>query len=45
MVDLVRDRVHVVRKPSREGYGERQTLEEGELDVLGLKIPVKEVLP
>ncbi len=45
VVDLVRDRVHVFRKPSGEGYGERQTLEEGELEVLGLKILVKEVLP
>jgi len=45
VVDLVRDRVHVFRKPSGEGYGERQTLEEGELEVLGLKVPVKEVLP
>lgn len=45
VVDLVRDRVHVFRKPSGEGYGERQTLEEGELEALGLKIPVKEVLP
>lgn len=45
VVDLERDGVHVFRKPSREGYGERQTLEEGERDVLGLKIPVKEVLP
>lgn len=45
VVDLVRDRVHVFRKPSGEGYGQRETLEEGELEVLGLKIPVKEVLP
>ncbi len=45
VVDLVRDRVHVFRKPAGGGYGERQTLEEDELEVLGLKIPVKEVLP
>ena len=45
VVDLVRDRVHVFRKPQGEGYGEAQALEEGELSVLGLKVPVKEVLP
>lgn len=36
-VDLVREKVHVFRKPQGEGYGE--------LSVLGLKVPVKEVLP
>lgn len=45
VVDLARDRVHVFRKPQGEGYGEAQALEEGELSVLGLKVPVKEVLP
>ncbi|MFN4231636.1 Uma2 family endonuclease, partial [Thermus sp.] len=45
VVDLVRDRVHRFRKPTGEGYGQGETLEEGELEVLGLKVPVKEVLP
>ncbi|MFD3005024.1 Uma2 family endonuclease [Thermus tengchongensis] len=45
VVDLARDRVHVFRRPAGEGYGEREALEEGELEVLGLKVPVKEVLP
>jgi Uma2 family endonuclease len=45
VVDLVRDRVHVFRKPQGAGYQEAQALEEGELEVLGLKVPVKEVLP
>uniref|UniRef100_A0A7V4ANN3 Uma2 family endonuclease n=1 Tax=Thermus tengchongensis TaxID=1214928 RepID=A0A7V4ANN3_9DEIN len=45
VVDLARDRVHVFRRPAGEGYGEREALEEGELEVLGLNIPVQEVLP
>ena len=45
VVDLVREKVHVFRKPQGEGYGEAQALEDGELSVLGLKVPVKEVLP
>jgi Uma2 family endonuclease len=45
VVDLVREKVHVFRKPQGAGYGEAQALEEGELEVLGLKVPVKEVLP
>jgi Uma2 family endonuclease len=45
VVDLVRDRVHVFRKPQGAGYQEAQALEEGELEVLSLKVPVKEVLP
>lgn len=45
VVDLVRERVHVFRKPQGEGYGEREALEDGELSALGLKVPVKEVLP
>ncbi|NNV09742.1 Uma2 family endonuclease, partial [Geobacillus sp. MMMUD3] len=45
VVDLVREKVHVFRKPQGEGYGEAHALEDGELSVLGLKVPVKEVLP
>jgi Uma2 family endonuclease len=45
VVDLVREKVHVFRKPQGAGYQEAQALEEGELEVLGLKVPVKEVLP
>ena len=45
VVDLVREKVHVFRKPEGEGYGEAQALEDGELEALGLKVPVKEVLP
>lgn len=45
VVDLVRDQVHVFRQPTGEGYGQREILEEGELEILGLKIPVREVLP
>lgn len=45
VVELVREKVHVFRKPQGEGYGEAQALEGGELSVLGLKVPVKEVLP
>ncbi len=45
VVDLVREKVHVFRKPQGEGYGEAQALEDGELEALGLKVPVKEVLP
>lgn len=45
VVDLVRDRVHVFRQPTGEGYGQREILEESELEILGLKIPVREVLP
>lgn len=45
VVDLVREKVHVFRKPQGEDYGEAQALEDGELEALGLKVPVKEVLP
>ena len=45
VVDLVRDRVHVFRKPQGEAYQEARVLEDGELEVLSLKVPVKEVLP
>jgi Uma2 family endonuclease len=45
VVDLVREKVHVFRKPQGAGYQEARALEEGELEVLGLKVPVKEVLP
>ncbi|MDM7323430.1 MAG: Uma2 family endonuclease [Thermus sp.] len=45
VVDLVHGSVHVFRKPRGGNYQERQTLEEGHLEILGLKIPVKEVLP
>ncbi|WP_114312646.1 Uma2 family endonuclease [Thermus caldifontis] len=45
VVDLMRDRMHVFRKPTGEGYGHQEVLEEGELEILGLKVPVKEVLP
>ncbi|WP_105317481.1 Uma2 family endonuclease [Thermus tenuipuniceus] len=45
VVDLVRDRVYVFRRPTGEGYGEREALEGGELEALGLRVPVKEVLP
>ena len=45
VVDLVREKVHVFRRPQGEAYGEERALEDGELSVLGLKVPVKEVLP
>jgi Uma2 family endonuclease len=45
VVDLVRDRVHVFRNPKGEAYQEARVLEDGELEVLSLKVPVKEVLP
>ncbi|WP_114312648.1 Uma2 family endonuclease [Thermus caldifontis] len=45
VVDLARNRVHVFRKPTGEGFGHQEVLEEGELEILGLKVPVREVLP
>ncbi|MFN4073983.1 MAG: Uma2 family endonuclease [Thermus sp.] len=45
VVDLVGGRVHVFRHPRGGAYQERQALDEGELEILGLKVPVKEVLP
>jgi Uma2 family endonuclease len=45
VVDLVREKVHVFRRPQGEAYGEERALEDGELSALGLKVPVKEVLP
>ncbi|MFN3178616.1 MAG: Uma2 family endonuclease, partial [Thermus sp.] len=45
VVDLVGGRVHVFRHPRGGAYQERRALDEGELEILGLKVPVKEVLP
>ncbi|WP_114312647.1 Uma2 family endonuclease [Thermus caldifontis] len=45
VVDLVHRKVHVFRKPRGGRYQERHALEGGELEILGLRIPVKEVLP
>ncbi|WP_298629065.1 Uma2 family endonuclease [uncultured Thermus sp.] len=45
VVDLAHRRVHVFRDPRGGGYQERHTLEGGELEILGLKVPVREVLP
>ncbi|WP_298629067.1 Uma2 family endonuclease [uncultured Thermus sp.] len=44
LVDLLGHQVQVFRKPGESTYGEN-ILAEGELEILGLKIPVKEVLP
>ncbi|MDM7323431.1 MAG: Uma2 family endonuclease [Thermus sp.] len=45
VVDLTRDRLLVFRKPAEGGYQQKEVLEEGTLEVLGLTVPVTGVLP
>ncbi len=45
IVDLVREKVHVFRKPQGEGYGEGETLGPGlKLAFLDVEIPTEELL-